>query len=911
MTQFEPIKLGPIYSLEEMDMKVLQFQNKKLVERIEQRRKAEDDLKRRIEQLEQRQTTDDAVMCIVNRYWNQLDEDVRVLLQRFDAEGADESEKKNESVAVTSFLTLLSQWNQNEIEDELGQRVEFSKRAIGKLVTAFDRLMQRNQKLWECIKDKVDEEAANEAAEDETKPDTDAKKESKEEGDEEKKDDAAVKDEKMEEDKDEKPDEKAQQPPEKPYTLQEGVREDMDRLMAENTRLQKIATELQEKHHRISIKNSESLDKHTAAETEVAELKNQVEELEYYKDIAESKVEKLDRFLADAMVKLKTYQEGEVKVEGGGEGVSKNKFSEVTFELEEQRELATNRLTELEKLQKEHLEAKKEIEKLKMDLSTLPESVIVESTEYKCLKSQFSVLYNESMKIKTQLEEARNLLASSKNTHLRQIEQMEGDELSCQKKLRTEFIQLEDQFAQVRREYQMLRIEFEQQMAANEQTGPINREMRNLISSLKNHNEQLKGEVARYKRKLKEAQTELAKYKVEGKEPDTPGTDSKDESSMDKILNDIVDDTKSEGPSASTSANKDDSEAVRDLKAELKKALDRERELKLLLDMYKSAPKESRDKVQLMGAEKKARQENEELRAQLRRMQENEKRERRKLADDDAIRKIKRHEETISELQKNLAAQKQEEEALLNEMEVTGQAFEDMQEQNIRLLQQLREKDDANFKLMSERIKSNQIHKLMREEKDTLGEQVNTILSQVEAQNQVVRQLEEKERHLQNNLATTEKELSLRQQALELHKRKAIENAQTAADLKLHLDKYHSQLKEVQLALQEKTGALTSQTFKFKRNQEDVASLRRKVERAKKIEMASSADEVLLEEIREYKEQLTCPSCKVKKKDAILTKCFHVFCLDCLKTRYETRQRKCPKCNAAFGANDYHRIYLE
>lgn len=44
----------------------------------------------------------------------------------------------------------------------------------------------------------------------------------------------------------------------------------------------------------------------------------------------------------------------------------------------------------------------------------------------------------------------------------------------------------------------------------------------------------------------------------------------------------------------------------------------------------------------------------------------------------------------------------QEEEALLNEMESTGQAFEDMQEQNVRLVQQLKEKDDANFKLMSE-----------------------------------------------------------------------------------------------------------------------------------------------------------------------------------------------------------------
>ena len=73
----------------------------------------------------------------------------------------------------------------------------------------------------------------------------------------------------------------------------------------------------------------------------------------------------------------------------------------------------------------------------------------------------------------------------------------------------------------------------------------------------------------------------------------------------------------------------------------------------------------------------------------------------------------------------------EEEEALLSEMDVTGQAFEDMQEQNSRLLQQLREKDDANFKLMSERIKSNQIYKLLKEEKEELAEQVLTFKSQV------------------------------------------------------------------------------------------------------------------------------------------------------------------------------------
>jgi E3 ubiquitin-protein ligase BRE1 len=56
------------------------------------------------------------------------------------------------------------------------------------------------------------------------------------------------------------------------------------------------------------------------------------------------------------------------------------------------------------------------------------------------------------------------------------------------------------------------------------------------------------------------------------------------------------------------------------------------------------------------------------------------------------IRRIKQLEEACDSLKRQVANHKQEEEALLNEMEVTGQAFEDMQEQNARLIQQLREK---------------------------------------------------------------------------------------------------------------------------------------------------------------------------------------------------------------------------
>ena len=98
-----------------------------------------------------------------------------------------------------------------------------------------------------------------------------------------------------------------------------------------------------------------------------------------------------------------------------------------------------------------------------------------------------------------------------------------------------------------------------------------------------------------------------------------------------------------------------------------------------------------------------------------------------------------------------------------------------------------------------------------------LTQQVNTLSTQVEAQNQVVRKLEEKERLLQTNLAALDKELSMRQQAMEMHKRKAIELAQSATDFKLHLEKYHAQIKEMQITLAEKTSALEAEAFKTKR----------------------------------------------------------------------------------------------
>uniref|UniRef100_A0A673FMY5 E3 ubiquitin protein ligase n=1 Tax=Sinocyclocheilus rhinocerous TaxID=307959 RepID=A0A673FMY5_9TELE len=667
-------------------------------------------------------------------------------------------------------------------------------------------------------------------------------------------------------------------------------------LTNENERLRQLTDSLQQKHSHMT-----------------SELQVLIEELQWDMEKIRRRENRLNTHLAEVLERVSgfTLQTSSVC---GTITINKRKFEEMNSELEQNRELADNRLGELQKLQQDLQTVYQENNNMKVELLSRAEEVARESAEYHCLQSQFSVLYNESLVLKSQMDETKARLNTTRNARLRQLDHMENDEVSLQRKVRTEVIQLEDTLAQVRKEYEMLRIEFEQTLAANEQAGPINREMRHLISTLQTHNQQLKGEVVKYKLRLRE--TCLTKY-FEPRERErvtrgiTGGVAVKEEREKASSSSSQSEDLAAERCAVIGGPKRKEMEQLKVVRVELKKAQESQREMKLLLDMYRSAPKEQRDKVQLMAAEKKAKSEAEELRQRVRELEERERREGKKMADEEALRKIRSVEEQIDILHKKLSLAKQEEDALLSEMDVTGQAFEDMQEQNIRLMQQLREKDDANFKLMSERIKSNQIHKLLKEEKEELADQLLTLKTQVDAQLQVVRKLEEKERLLQGTISAAERELGLRTQALEMNKRKAQESVLLSEEVRSQLEGVQQRLSAVREEVIENSISREKESFNARRAQEDISKLRRKIEKAKKpAENIRNGDEILNEEINDYKARLTCPCCNSRVKDAVLTKCFHVFCFECVKTRYDTRQRKCPKCNAAFGANDFHRIYI-
>ncbi|TGZ58632.1 hypothetical protein CRM22_009536 [Opisthorchis felineus] len=1088
----EPITFTRVRSLEELDKRALQLQNKKLWEVLIERRAIISELRERIEQLENRQAKDDALLCVINRYWNQLDEDGLILLQRFDSDIEEEI-----STSTESFLKQLGSWDEEEVSEKLQERVHFSKRIIARLLSAYERLVARQGRLREMnrfVKDSLSNSSSTVISADQSRSEVPVHS-------------SPQHDEPIQSSVGDNPatglHTSVANHPHGSTTNSTAAtdhlgsfREEISQLNKENQRLQSLCTDLHAKHRQSSLKLRELQDLAQTRSDSAAEWQAKYEDLDYKLSQALSQVTRLDHRLFDAQ-QMNKQLESELAVFKGTDGaedsapptapgstINRNKYNDLACELEELRELFNNRTSELERIQVKLAEKVGENEALRMQLRETSESQVLESPQYASLKAQFNILYNEAVQLRGQLEESRSTLQSIRHSHLKHIAEMELNEAAIQNQMRSEMLHIETQYSQLRRTHETMELDFKQALAHNEQAGPINSEMRSLIATLQTQNKQLKAEVARYRRKCKEASQDLdlvkndlkstedelsqvrtalseasaAALAAEVKTTHPTPVELKTEPSLsnsaatltkpeDVTLNETavcqevcpgcgasstpepsveLKSVKTEAPTAdlqssSQSGGASSEEVIRTLREQLKRSQESQKEMSVLLNMYKVIPKDQRDKAALLQCEAKLRSELNDTKTELEKLQASfselqqqnirltqqqqqfqqqlqqkspflraspaehtppiqgitgggasgilppdrltatslspstsSQRTNIMVSPDEKVSsgpssartpppsqmgpspvtvpgKLPFMQHSFAELQlelqliqrrrqslevqldlcqHRLLAAQQQEEVLLKEMEVTGQAFEDVQEQNVRLVRTLREKDDANLKLMTERLKTAQLARLLKEDKHLLEEQIRLMHAKIEALNRTVLKHEDKERLLLTNLETLEKEANARQQAQEAYKRKAFESQQVSEDLRVTVQKYQSQLKEAQVSVQEKASAFERVSFRHQRLQEELVTLRRKFERLRKIEQSHNADEVLLAEIQDYKEQLTCPTCKTNRKDAILTKCFHVFCLNCLKARYETRNRKCPKCNATFGANDYHRIYL-
>ena len=73
----------------------------------------------------------------------QFDQNIHVMLERFDTleMPTESSEEDAESSCIASFISEINSYDRDEINGKMYQRVEFSTRAVGKLLLAFDRFV--------------------------------------------------------------------------------------------------------------------------------------------------------------------------------------------------------------------------------------------------------------------------------------------------------------------------------------------------------------------------------------------------------------------------------------------------------------------------------------------------------------------------------------------------------------------------------------------------------------------------------------------------------------------------------------------------------------------------------------------------------------------------------------------------
>ncbi|CAI9774463.1 unnamed protein product [Fraxinus pennsylvanica] len=260
-------------------------------------------------------------------------------------------------------------------------------------------------------------------------------------------------------------------------------------------------------------------------------------------------------------------------------------------------------------------------------------------------------------------------------------------------------------------------------------------------------------------------------------------------------------------------------------------------------------------------------------------------------------------ERDVLELKEAINIKEGESALYISEIETIGQAYEDMQTQKQHLLQQVTERDDYNIKLVSESVKAKQLQNLLLSENQALEKQLEQGNGLLESLKSRIAQSEElmklyqvealstiqEDRHLaikietaKWELADAEKEYKMLKSAVSSSEKEYEQIQRKMNDIQIELDSERNERKKLDEELMELNGAVAEMTS----------------------ESGEAAIQKLQDEIKNCKAILKCGVCFDRPKEVVITKCYHLFCYQCIQRNLEIRLRKCPGCGTPFGQSD-------
>lgn len=282
-------------------------------------------------------------------------------------------------------------------------------------------------------------------------------------------------------------------------------------------------------------------------------------------------------------------------------------------------------------------------------------------------------------------------------------------------------------------------------------------------------------------------------------------------------------------------------------------------------------------------------------------------------------------EAEADELRSELADQRATAEELTTMLDDMAKSNEDTQEQNQKLVAQCHALEKAIAKLTSASKKNQQLHNLLRQEKELIARKCDVQAERGKSATIIMKEEAERLKTMTEQRANWKKQLDNLEFETQNLREIMREKAATLEQTKEDLAKKNKGYGEASQRLTKELKDNEEREKKLRLLNEKNASLARKVERARaKAAAAQEAqaahlaqpapevvvDRVLETELRLLKQRVRCSVCSDRDKSVVITKCFHLFCGPCIESNLKVRLRKCPGCGVSFGEQDVHPIYL-
>ncbi|CAO2834313.1 unnamed protein product [Amaranthus hypochondriacus] len=841
-----------------VDAAVLQYQNQKLVQQLDAQKQELHDLEVKIQELKERQSSYDDMITTVKHLWNQLVDDLVFLgakagggldvLQTLDSEDFSNGSIASCPAEETFLCSLLKVESIGCAGEDSG--VEFIEGILAQRQSSIEKLLK-----W--LEDFIDVQKKNIMT---------VSQELHEKVSTEDNADAIFKLNKVEE------------------------------MMADEARsLKAVIDGLHQKHSVYADKIQSYMQNQPADEAEIKHISGEVEE--YMAELEDSR-RKLVNLRMQKNLVSGTYSPTSVVVNGALSSLKPPDRSmglqDLKDSIEEAEILAADRLSELEDAREDISILSKQMEDVESEIKD--DKYVYSSRMYTLLNDQLHHWKAEFMRYKTlteSLQAERSYLIRREKELESKTESAENAKVAINKaEARVEELELMLRNSVIEKNELEAKME---EAVQDSGRSDIKAEFNVMTSALSKEMEMVEAQLSRWKDIAEEA---LSLH--EGAE------------SQKALLVQKTSEVKAVGDKCAQQMAE-----IKSLKELIEKLQKEKLELQIFVDMLGQGSYDNRDLMEIQESERRACTQAEMLKHAL---DEHNLELRIKAANEaeaacqlrlsaaeaeiaDLRAKLDATERDVCELTEAIKIKDAEAEAYISEIEIIGQAYEDMQTQNHHLLQQISERDDYNIKLVSESVKTKQSVNTLLSEKQALVKQYELVNASLESLRGRISSSEEQMKSIMCEALNHCQEDRHLIASLERAKWELLDVEKELKWAKSALASSEKEYEHIQRKTAEVQKELDMESLETKKLEEELREWNEKVAQMT-AETGEAAIQKLHEEIKECKSILKCGVCFDRPKEVVIVKCYHLFCNACIQRNLEIRHRKCPACGTPFGQSD-------